>query len=82
MSDKFGGASDARTFSGVFPVLATPFRQDGSPDEAGLVAITRYAIGAGVDGVVYPGVASEYETLTRPERIIDDLDTEVLQFRS
>jgi 4-hydroxy-tetrahydrodipicolinate synthase len=60
--------SSASTLAGVFPVLATPFRADGSPDEPGLVAIARYVIGAGADGVVFPGVASEYETLTPDER--------------
>lgn len=54
--------------SGVFPVLATPFHPDLSPDDTGLAAIARYAIDAGADGVVYPGVASEYETLTPAER--------------
>jgi len=54
--------------AGVWPVLATPFQPDGAPDEAGLRAIARYAMEAGVDGVVYPGVASEYESLTAHER--------------
>jgi 4-hydroxy-tetrahydrodipicolinate synthase len=55
--------------TGVWPVLATPFRPDGSLDEDGLRAVARYAIDAGVDGVVYPGVASEYDTLTPVERV-------------
>jgi 4-hydroxy-tetrahydrodipicolinate synthase len=54
---------------GVFPVLATPFNADLSPDEPGLRAIARYAIEAGADGIVYPGVASEYDTLTIDERL-------------
>src|SRR5205814_1087658 len=54
--------------AGVWPVLATPFRPDGTPDEAGLRAIAGYALAAGVDGVVYPGVASEYESLRAAER--------------
>lgn len=54
---------------GVFPVLATPFNADLSPDERGLRAIARYAIEAGADGIVYPGVASEYDTLTMDERL-------------
>ncbi len=58
----------ASALAGVFPVLATPFNPDGTPDAAGLAAIARYAIGARVDGVVFPGVASEYETLTPEER--------------
>ena len=60
--------SSASTLAGVFPVLATPLNVDGSPDEPGLAAIARYVIGAGADGVVFPGVASEYETLTPDER--------------
>lgn len=58
----------ASLLNGVFPVLATPFLANGAPDEDGLVAIARYAIASGVDGVVYPGVASEYDTLTADER--------------
>jgi 4-hydroxy-tetrahydrodipicolinate synthase len=58
----------AEPLAGVFPVLATPFRPDGAPDEAGLRAIARYVIGSGADGVVFPGVASEFETLTSAER--------------
>ena len=54
--------------AGVYPVLATPFHADGTPDEAGLRAITRYVIASGADGVVFPGVASEFDTLTPAER--------------
>ncbi|HET9045979.1 MAG TPA: dihydrodipicolinate synthase family protein [Casimicrobiaceae bacterium] len=61
-------AGMSSTLTGVFPVLATPFHADLSPDAAGLAAIARYAIHAGADGVVFPGVASEYETLTSRER--------------
>ena len=57
-----------RNVSGVWPVLPTPFRPDGTPDEEGLAAVAAYALAAGVDGVVYPGVASEYEMLTPQER--------------
>ena len=55
--------------TGVYPVLATPFHADGSADEAGLVAIVNYAIASGVDGVVYPGFASECDWLTQYERM-------------
>ena len=58
----------ASKLSGVFPVLAMPFRVDLSADEEGLRAVTRYAIDAGADGVVFPGIASEYDTLTNDER--------------
>ena len=59
----------ASSISGVYPVLATPFAPDLSPDRAGLRAIVNYAIAAGADGVVYPGVASEYDTLATDERL-------------
>src|SRR5262245_56469228 len=62
------GSSAQPPLAGVFPVLATPFQPDGSPDEDGLRAIARYVIGAGADGVVFPGVASEFETLSPAER--------------
>ena len=58
----------SKDVAGVWPVLATPFHPDGSPDETGLGAVARYAIAAGVDGVVYPGVASEYAALSAAER--------------
>jgi dihydrodipicolinate synthase/N-acetylneuraminate lyase len=54
--------------AGVWPVLPTPFTAAGAPDEAGLAAVTSYALDAGVDGVVYPGVASEYDQLSADER--------------
>ena len=57
-----------QNLAGVFPVLATPFHPDGSPDVAGLAAIARYVIGSGADGVVFPGVASEFESLAPDER--------------
>jgi len=55
--------------AGVWPVLPTPFTPTGAPDEAALAAVTAYALQAGVDGVVYPGVASEYAELTSDERM-------------
>src|SRR5512145_2374437 len=60
--------TDFPTLGGVLPVLATPFLPGGEPDAEGLRGIARYAIAAGADGVVYPGVASEYDLLTPGER--------------
>jgi 4-hydroxy-tetrahydrodipicolinate synthase len=54
--------------SGVFPVVPTPFALDGAPDAASLLALVDYAIDSGADGVVFPGMASEVETLTPAER--------------
>jgi 4-hydroxy-tetrahydrodipicolinate synthase len=53
---------------GVFPVLPTPFGPEGAPDEAAFLRLAEFAIEAGADGVVFPGMASEVETLTPAER--------------
>ncbi len=57
------------TLSGVFPVLPTPFRPDRAIDPAGLAPLVEFVIQAGADGVVYPGMASEVETLSPDERL-------------
>ncbi|NML47231.1 dihydrodipicolinate synthase family protein [Ramlibacter sp. G-1-2-2] len=61
-------ASSSAPLTGVFPVLPTPFKPDGSPDVASLRNLARYLLAAGVDGITYPGVASEVGQLTREER--------------
>ena len=53
---------------GVFPIVATPFREDGAPDTADLVSLVGFIVTSGVDGIVFPGVASEVETLSSDER--------------
>jgi 4-hydroxy-tetrahydrodipicolinate synthase len=53
---------------GVFPVLPTPFTPEGPPDRAAFLRLADFAIEAGVDGVVFPGMASEVETMTAAER--------------
>ncbi len=53
---------------GVFPVLPTPFTPAGAPDEAAFLRLIDFAVEAGVDGVVFPGMASEVETLSAGER--------------
>jgi 4-hydroxy-tetrahydrodipicolinate synthase len=54
--------------NGVFPVLPTPFAPDGAPDVAAFLRLADFAIEAGVDGVVFPGMASEVETMSGAER--------------
>lgn len=56
------------SLAGVFPVLPTPFTPDGAPDEAAFLGLIDFACAAGVDGIVFPGMASEVETLTAGER--------------
>lgn len=53
---------------GVFPVLPTPFDTDGRVNEAALRRLVRYLLHCGVDGMTYPGVASEVGRLTLPAR--------------
>ena len=58
------------TISGVFPVLPTPFDPQGQPDVISLRRLVRYLILAGVDGITYPGVASEFAQLSEAERVL------------
>jgi 4-hydroxy-tetrahydrodipicolinate synthase len=61
--------STTPALTGVFPVLPTPFDRDGQVDEAALRRLVRYLLHCGVDGMTYPGVASEVGQLTEPERL-------------
>lgn len=54
--------------AGVFPVLPTPFDAAGAPDANGLRTLVRYLLTCGVDGLTYPGVASEVGMLSVAER--------------
>lgn len=54
--------------AGVFPVIPTPFDVEGRPDEASLRRLVDYLMRCGVDGVTFPGVASEVGTLSLAER--------------
>ncbi|MCK8782301.1 dihydrodipicolinate synthase family protein [Rhizobium sp. NTR19] len=68
------------SLSGILPVLPTPFAASGAVDRDGMRKIVRFALQAGVDGVVFPGFASEVETLTVEERanllaiVVDEVD--------
>jgi 4-hydroxy-tetrahydrodipicolinate synthase len=54
--------------AGAFPVLPTIFDAEGGIDEAGFRRVAEWAIECGADGVVFPGLASEYDHLTLEER--------------
>jgi 4-hydroxy-tetrahydrodipicolinate synthase len=56
------------SLTGVFPVLPTPFDAQGNPDAASLRKLVDYLLRCGVDGLTYPGVASEVGQLTVEER--------------
>src|SRR6185312_14839805 len=67
-----GGVDNEATMtglSGVLPVLPTIFDSGGAIDERGVHRVLEYIIGAGAHGVVYPGLASEYDRLSRDERL-------------
>jgi 4-hydroxy-tetrahydrodipicolinate synthase len=55
--------------SGVLPILPTIFTATGEIDEAGTRRVVDYIVGAGASGIVFPGLASEYDTLSRDERL-------------
>ena len=56
--------------NGILPVLPTPFRGDGKVDPDAFRRLVQFSIAAGVNGLVYPGFASEVETLTPEERTV------------
>ena len=56
------------TFTGVFPILATPFNDDESLDLASLERMIRFNFEAGVDGVTLLGLLGESNRLTEAER--------------
>ena len=53
---------------GIFPVIPTLFTNDNQLDLDAQAKVIRFAIDAGADGLVFPGVASEYNHLTASER--------------
>ncbi|MFZ3485085.1 dihydrodipicolinate synthase family protein [Sphingomonas sp. 3-13AW] len=55
--------------AGTFPVLPTIFTASSEVDEAGFRRVAEWAIASGVDGIVFPGLASEYDHLTLEERL-------------
>ena len=57
------------SLKGVFPVLPTPFFENGHPDPDSLARLVGYLIQSGVQGMTYPGVASEVNELTLAERV-------------
>lgn len=53
---------------GLFPILATPFTEDGVLDERSLRRLLRFELECGVDGLGLFGLASEAFSLTESER--------------
>lgn len=59
---------DAIELQGVYPILATPFDEQGNLDEDSLRELVRFQIAQEVDGIALFGNASEMYTLTNDER--------------
>lgn len=55
--------------AGAFPVLPTVFSASGAIDPVQTLEVAHFVVGAGAAGFVFPGLASEYDCLTREERI-------------
>ena len=56
------------SWRGIFPIVLTPFHEDGRLDEEGLAAVVRFNIESGAHGLVGPAVASEFNTLSDEEK--------------
>jgi dihydrodipicolinate synthase/N-acetylneuraminate lyase len=55
--------------AGVFPILPTIFHAGGAIDMEGTRNVLDYIIAAGAAGIVFPGLASEYDMLSLDERM-------------
>ncbi len=53
---------------GIFPVIPTLFTDADEIDAEAVCSVVRFALDAGAHGIVFPGVASEYNFLTVDER--------------
>ena len=66
-------------FKGIFPVLPTMFGKENTLDLQAQKRVIRFALSAQVNGLVFPGVASEFQFLSTAERetLIQQLVSEV-----
>ena len=60
---------ERRSFTGCGTALVTPFRRDGSLDEAGVSRLARRQIDAGIHFLVPCGTTGESPTLSEDERV-------------
>lgn len=62
-------ASADKAFRGIFPIVQTPFHDDGSLDAPTLAKETAFLLRCGVHGMAWPQLASEFWSLTVDERL-------------
>lgn len=55
-------------FRGIFPIVQTPFHDDGSLDPETLAKEVVFLVRCGVQGMAWPQLASEFWSLTEAER--------------
>ena len=60
-------AQDETRFRGIFPIVQTPFTSDNRLDTKALAMEVHFLGDSGVQGVVWPQLASEWAELTRSE---------------
>jgi dihydrodipicolinate synthase/N-acetylneuraminate lyase len=56
------------SLAGVFPIVPTIFRPDGALDLDEQRGVVDWMVASGSDGLVFPGVASEFDQLSESER--------------
>lgn len=54
--------------TGIFPVIPTLFTDDDNIAPAAMRSVIQFALNSGANGIVFPGVASEYNFLSPDER--------------
>ena len=59
---------NGKTISGVFPLLCTPYAEDGALDCAALAREARFVAGCGADGVIWPCAKDALDYLS-PEEV-------------
>jgi 4-hydroxy-tetrahydrodipicolinate synthase len=62
-------ASPAKTMRGAFIILSTPYTASGALDYEDLAGEADFLVRCGVQGLVWPQLASEYALLTKEERM-------------
>lgn len=53
---------------GILPVLPTPFNDAGLIDTEAMARVAQFCVDSGASGLVFPGVASEYDHLSAEEQ--------------
>lgn len=61
------GRVEEGRLEGVFPIVTTPFGFQGDLDLESLGRVVEHVVEGGAAGLVYPAIASEYQTLSRAE---------------